>query len=365
MSAFTFTNKFHVLSLGLSLVSAIAFSLPQPAVSEKVAFGQQQNLSSVQEADSAPITSNQPVFDQIIPLSKLPPSVTSSLLENASQSLALPISNLEIVSVRQVTWPNGCGGLPVTLDMICTQAFVDGWIVTLKSGEQELVYQTKPFQIPLDNPETDNIIDNSSPAIPAPEQLSSPCLADVKCAFLTPDRPRETEQDIIIMPDFSERGVWRFIDVPRTRRVDPPTAYGFRYKMVSNSLFTEIMEFPTGFSKPFGVVVKDVFIGEFQRGDRVPFSNYKALLGNLLTDGIGVEEFSVVGLNVDPTNPTVFPLRLNFNTDIASLNMYAILSEETKSVPEPSSVFHHRFSLRICKLHGNLHKDRYVSPIDK
>ncbi|MCL1474999.1 PEP-CTERM sorting domain-containing protein [Argonema antarcticum] len=294
MSAFTFTNKFYFLSLGISLVSAIALSLPQPAVSESVPFGEEQNLPSVQ-VNPPPPTSKQPVFDGIIPISELRQSIADRILQNTSQISALSISNLEIVSVRQVTWPNGCGGRPVTPDMMCTQAFVNNWIVTVKSGEQEWVYHTDGFRL-----------------------------------LLEPD---------IIMPDLSEPNMWGFRNVPRGGNFDPPTAYGFRYKMVSDSLFTEIMEFPTGFAKPFGVLVKDVFLGEFQRGDRVPFSNYKALLGNLLTDGMGVEEFSVVGLNVDPTNPTAFPLRLDFNTDIASFNMYAILNEEPQSVPEPSSLF--------------------------
>lgn len=339
MSAFTSINKFHFVSLGLSLVSAIALSLPQPALSERELFGKQQNLSSVQEADPTPITPNKPVFERIIPISELPPSVTNRLLENASQSLALPTSNLEIVNVRQVTWPNGCGANAIP-NMICMAVLVDNWIVTLKSGDRELVYETKPLPITLDKPTDNNIIGDPHPVqvLPPPGELSPACLVDTKCAFVTPDRPREPEQDII-MPDISAPGMWGFIDVFRGGNFDPPTAYGFRYKMVSHSLFTEIMEFPTGFAKPFGVLVKDVFIGEFQRGDRVPFSNYKALLGNLLIDGIGVPEFSVVGLNVDPTNPTAFPLRLDFNTDIASFNMYAIFNEEVQSVPESSSLF--------------------------
>lgn len=337
MSTFTFTNKFHFVSLGLSLVSAIALSFPQPAVSEPVAVGEQQNLSPLQEADPAPLASNRPVFDRIIPISELPQSVISQLLENASQSLALPISNLEIVSVRQVTWPNVCGA-NATPNMICTEVLVDNWSVTLKSGDRELVYRTKPLSITLDKPTGNNIIGDPPPVpvIFPLEELSSPC-ADTRCAFVYLDRLSEPDPDII-MPDISAPGMWGFRNVWAGGNFDPPTAYGFRYKMVSDSLFTEIMEFPTGFAKPFGVLVKDVVIGEFQRGDRVPFSNYKALLGNLLTDGIGVEEFSVVGLNVDPTNPTAFPLRLDFNTDIASFNMYAIFNEESQSIPEPGSI---------------------------
>jgi PEP-CTERM motif len=139
------------------------------------------------------------------------------------------------------------------------------------------------------------------------------------------------------MPTVTAPNRWEFINVARGRWNDPPTAYGFRYEMTSDSLFTQILDFPTGFAKPFSVLVKDVLLGEFAAGNSVNFSDYSRLLGNLLVGGSGVKEFSVTGLNVDPTNPTAFPLKLDFNTDRANFNMSAILNE-AEAVPEPSAM---------------------------
>ncbi|WP_199247585.1 PEP-CTERM sorting domain-containing protein [[Phormidium] sp. ETS-05] len=110
--------------------------------------------------------------------------------------------------------------------------------------------------------------------------------------------------------------------------------------MTDNSLFTNILDFPTGFSQPFSVSVKDITLGNFTAGQAVDFSDYSNILGNLLVSGSGVSEFSVTGINVDPTNPSVFPIQLQFNTETASFEQRAIPHPQaSKSVPEPSSVF--------------------------
>ncbi len=64
------------------------------------------------------------------------------------------------------------------------------------------------------------------------------------------------------------------------------------------------------------------------------FTKYSTQLGNLLVGGLGVSEFSVTGLNVDPTNPEAFPIKLEFNTKTASFDQEAI-----EAVPEPLSFF--------------------------
>ncbi|MEG4319222.1 MULTISPECIES: PEP-CTERM sorting domain-containing protein [unclassified Microcoleus] len=165
-----------------------------------------------------------------------------------------------------------------------------------------------------------------------------PCIngAGFPCAPWQPERPGSSQQNPI-MPTITQPGFWTFIDFISGDWGDPPTAYGFRYEMTSDSVFTEIIDFPTGFSKPFTVLVKDVILGEFTPGNSVSFSNYSQLLGNLLVGGSGVKEFSVTGLNVDPTNSTAFPLKLEFNTDKANFNMHALLNE-AEAVPEPSAM---------------------------
>lgn len=163
-----------------------------------------------------------------------------------------------------------------------------------------------------------------------------PCLngGGLICDRFIPDEPGLSQENPIL-PNVTLPGLWSFFDVPTDRFIDPPTAYGFRYEMTSDSLFTQILDFPTGFNTPFSVLVKDVLLGEFTVGNSVNFSNYSRLLGNLLVGGTGVKEFSVTGLNVDPTNPAVFPLKVAFNTPKANLNMHAMLNE-AEAVPEPS-----------------------------
>jgi len=133
-----------------------------------------------------------------------------------------------------------------------------------------------------------------------------------------------------LLPDSTLDGVFRFIDVIGGKWYDPPSAYGFRYEMTGDSLFTSILNFPVGFENPFTVSVGDTNLGEFIPGDSIDFVS---LLGG------GVSEFTITGLNVDPTNPTAFPIKLDFDTNTASFDMHALIEEDNQDVPEPVSVF--------------------------
>jgi hypothetical protein len=58
---------------------------------------------------------------------------------------------------------------------------------------------------------------------------------------------------------------------------DPPTASGYTYQMTDGSLFTEIVDLPTGFLKPFDVTAPGCSIpGTFEGGQSV---NFVALCG--------------------------------------------------------------------------------------
>jgi hypothetical protein len=247
MSASTFTNKFSPFSLGLSLLSAIALSLPQ----------------SVQAISFAPTQ---------------PPSLNSEELTK--------IQTEELLRRRQ-------------------------------EAEWRIRQETEELKQPVWH--------------------ILPCLngGGSICDPFIPELPGSSQQNPI-MPNVTLPGLWSFFDVPTGKYIDPPTAYGFRYEMTSDSLFTQILDFPTGFNTPFTVLVKDILLGEFTVGNSVNFSNYSRLLGNLLV-GSGVKEFSVTGLNVDPTNPAAFPIKLAFNTEKANLNMHAMLNE-AEAVPEPSAM---------------------------
>ena len=147
-----------------------------------------------------------------------------------------------------------------------------------------------------------------------------------------PDDPGApgSSQDNPILPFEVEAGVFRFFDVERGVWVDPPLAFGFEYTMTSGSLFTEILDFPIGIDADdlFTVTVGDTVLGEFGTGDSVDFT---ALLGG------GVSSFKVTGIDplVDGSDPTAFPLRLDFNTPTASFEMVA-LTAPVASTPEPS-----------------------------
>jgi hypothetical protein len=140
-----------------------------------------------------------------------------------------------------------------------------------------------------------------------------------------------TFQEEPILPTSQESGQLVFKNTVTGRWFDPPTAYGFEYSMLSNSVFTQILGFPTGFSNLFTITVGNRVLGQFQPGDTVDFV---ALLGQ------GVSSFSLTGINplADPENPTAFPLQLTFNTNTADFQMTALSPNQPESVPEPSTV---------------------------
>jgi hypothetical protein len=71
----------------------------------------------------------------------LPSSVKDPILQDASQKLQVPISQLNITSAERHTWSDGCLEL-AGADEFCTQALVPGWRVTVNAGEETLVYHT-------------------------------------------------------------------------------------------------------------------------------------------------------------------------------------------------------------------------------
>lgn len=100
MSASTFANKFYPFSLGLSLLSAIAFSLPQ-SVHQAASLNLTQRRWDNAPQESLPISEATPrpnndgiYLDRTIPTSELPEAVASIVLQNASQTSGLPVSNL-------------------------------------------------------------------------------------------------------------------------------------------------------------------------------------------------------------------------------------------------------------------------------
>ena len=99
--------------------------------------------------------------------------------------------------------------------------------------------------------------------------------------------------------------------------------------MTSDSLFTEILDFPLGIDADdlFTVTVGNTVLGQFGPGDSV---NFTELLGS------GVSSFRITGIDplVDSSDPVAFPLKLDFNTATASFEMHALTAA---AAPEPST----------------------------
>ncbi|AFY83343.1 hypothetical protein [Oscillatoria acuminata] len=150
-----------------------------------------------------------------------------------------------------------------------------------------------------------------------------------------------------VLPGGMEDGAFSFVGVATGAWFDPPVAEGFRYTMTSDSLFTEIQDFPTGFPTPFTVSVNGQELGEFGPGDSVDFTQFP---------GGGVKEFTITGLTplVDPENPVAFPLKVGFDTETADFTMAAILDPEAVAFYEENPVGPQPFTFNILSDGGQM-----------
>jgi hypothetical protein len=116
---------------------------------------------------------------------------------------------------------------------------------------------------------------------------------------------------------------WSLVNCPNDNWDCPPTASGFHYVMSGTSNFTKIADFPSGFGPLTVEANGQVFGTNFGPGMSLDFLS---LLGH------GVSEFTISQINplVDPSNPTCFPVKLDFDTPTADFNMIA--------VPEPATL---------------------------
>ena len=102
--------------------------------------------------------------------------------------------------------------------------------------------------------------------------------------------------------------------------------------MTGGSLFTNILDFPTGFDDTFEIFAGGSLLGSFGPGDSVDFTSFA---------GGGVSEFLVRGINplVDVENPAGFPLQLAYNTPTADFVMTADSSPTSSGVvPENAAL---------------------------
>ncbi len=70
----------------------------------------------------------------------LPPDVALNVQNFISESMAVPLENIEITNVEQREWPDGCLGLPEG-DEACVEAITPGWLLTFNIDNQEYKYR--------------------------------------------------------------------------------------------------------------------------------------------------------------------------------------------------------------------------------
>ncbi|HEY9851368.1 MAG TPA: hypothetical protein V6D28_18000 [Leptolyngbyaceae cyanobacterium] len=70
----------------------------------------------------------------------LPSSVSNAVLKKASEEVRLPISRLQIVNAKRVSWAYGCERS--TFPRPCDPVLVNGWQVTVESRQNRWVYNT-------------------------------------------------------------------------------------------------------------------------------------------------------------------------------------------------------------------------------
>lgn len=124
-----------------------------------------------------------------------------------------------------------------------------------------------------------------------------------------------------IMPDVSddERGIYQFSSGASGSWFDPIVFENYLFSMDSNSFFTDILSFPTGFGANFGLYGFDdednVFdLGSFLFTDSVDFTH--------LVDA-DITSFLVTGIE-DDDDTHQFPIQLGFSTSVADFSMQGI-----------------------------------------
>lgn len=249
------------------------------------------------------------------------------VLETAMRVTGLPANDLEILRVEPVTWPNGCLGVQPP-DAVCTQALVSGWYVVVSDGQQQWAYHSAPNRAVL----------SPFPVRTVPTEFNNPPLEWLGCITIFPAPSNcggngndGLTQETPWLPEDRIDNSWLFEEVPTGRWFDPPMAAGFHYAMTEpSSLFTDILDFPTGIDSDnlFTVSVGDRVLGEFGPGQRVDFTDIL---------GAGVPEFTLSGIAplVDVNDPMAFPLKMGFSTPRASFRMTPIMAA---GIPEPGMV---------------------------
>ena len=79
---------------------------------------------------------------QVIPLLEdvLPPDVALNIRNQVSEILGVPVESIQLKSVEQTEWPNGCLGLPEP-EEVCTEVITPGWLLVFHVDGQEVRFR--------------------------------------------------------------------------------------------------------------------------------------------------------------------------------------------------------------------------------
>jgi len=78
------------------------------------------------------------VATQVIPALEdvLPPDAALNIRNQVSEILGVPVESIQLKSVEQTEWPNGCLGLPEP-EEVCNEVITPGWLLVFTAEGQE------------------------------------------------------------------------------------------------------------------------------------------------------------------------------------------------------------------------------------
>jgi hypothetical protein len=79
---------------------------------------------------------------QVLPILEdvLPPDVALTIRNRVSEILGVPVESIQLQSMEQMEWPDGCLGLPEA-DEVCTEAITPGWLLVFNVDGEEIRFR--------------------------------------------------------------------------------------------------------------------------------------------------------------------------------------------------------------------------------
>ncbi len=257
------------------------------------------------------------------------PLVINAVIKDAVGRTGMPNSQLSVVEVKQQTWSDGCLGL-AEAGVLCTQAMVPGWSITVTNGESRWLYRTnlsgtvvkwdaaassiKTARVtpPVNTPPARNT--QSAPLRPVqlPDQVTRPTPVPTPALRQTPTVTRQVTQPLVVNPPTQ----------PSTQpRISSPTNFTLAIRQPSGRSPGVIARVSLK-SKKGASYAQEQFVGDFKyninkranfgggvkAGDRIAVRLY-----NLQNKLIGYSEFEVLpektAVNLVVSNfPEQFPI---------------------------------------------------------